>query len=157
MPPFRLRINGTLQEVDADGAMPLLWVLRDRLGLTGPKYGCGRGYCGACMVHLDGAAVPSCAIPLANVGDARVTTIEGLAGDDGLHAVQRAWVEEHVPQCGFCQAGQVMSAAALLARDPDPSDEAVAEAMGANVCRCGTYLRIRRALARAAELMEAER
>lgn len=153
MPRFRLRVNDAAVEVDADERTPLLWILRERMDLTGAKYGCGRGYCGACMVHLDGRAVPSCMIPVSNVGDAMVTTIEGLADGEALHPVQRAWIQERVPQCGYCQAGQVMSAAALLARDPAPTSEEVDDAMGANVCRCGTYVRIRRAVARAAELM----
>jgi aerobic-type carbon monoxide dehydrogenase small subunit (CoxS/CutS family) len=152
---FRIRVNGTPRTVDAPDDMPLLWVLRDRLGLTGPRYGCGRGYCGACVVHLDGRATPSCALPIGVVRDAEITTIEGLGAVE-LHAVQRAWIIERVPQCGYCQAGQVMSAAALLARNPDPDDADVAEAMRGNLCRCGTYGRIRRAIQRAAALLRRE-
>jgi isoquinoline 1-oxidoreductase alpha subunit len=130
--------------------MPLLWVLRDRLGLTGTKYGCGIGACGACTVHLDGAAVFACQISLSEVGGGRVTTIEGLspAGD---HPVQRAWIAGQVPQCGYCQSGQIMRAAALLARNPRPSRKEIVDEMRANLCRCGTYLRIVRAIERAAQ------
>jgi len=156
MPSYRIHVNDAAEEVEAEPETPLLWILRDDLGLTGTRYGCGRGHCGACMVHLDGTPVPSCTIPVSGVGEARVTTIEGLADEGDLHPVQRAWIEERVPQCGYCQAGQVMSAAALLARRPDPSPEEVEEAMAPNVCRCGTYVRIRRAVARAAELSAGE-
>jgi aerobic-type carbon monoxide dehydrogenase small subunit (CoxS/CutS family) len=129
--------------------MPLLWVLRDVLNLTGTKFGCGMGLCGACTVHLDGAAVRSCSITMAAAAGKDVTTIEGLA-PDGSHPLQRAWIAEHVPQCGYCQAGQLMNAAALLARNPSPSDAEVDAAMAGNLCRCGTYLRIRQAIQRAA-------
>jgi aerobic-type carbon monoxide dehydrogenase small subunit (CoxS/CutS family) len=150
MPPFTLTVNGTTRTVDADGEMRLLWVLRDLLGLTGTKFGCGIAQCGACTVHLDGAAVRACTTRLAQVGARAVTTIEGLAPDGG-HALQRAWVAEDVPQCGYCQSGQVMAAAALLARTPRPSDEEIDGAMSGNICRCGTYDRIRRAIHRAAQ------
>jgi aerobic-type carbon monoxide dehydrogenase small subunit (CoxS/CutS family) len=132
--------------------MPLLWALRDTLGLTGTKYGCGIGACGACTVHVDGQATRACLTPLASVDGKSVTTIEGL-GADSLHAVQRAWMDENVPQCGYCQAGQIMNAAALLARVPRPTDEDIDNAMAGNLCRCGTYARIRKAIHTAAGRM----
>ena len=135
--------------VDAPLETPLLWVLRDSLGLTGTKFGCGVGQCGACTVHLDGVATRACMTPLSVTTGRRITTIEGLS-NDGTHAVQRAWVAEDVPQCGYCQAGQIMSAAALLARTPSPTDEQIDNAMRGNLCRCGTYQRIRAAIHRAA-------
>ena len=138
-------INGTSHEIDADDDMPLLWALRDALGLTGTKYGCGIGACGACTVHIDGQATRACLTPLGSVAGKSVTTIEGL-GAEGLHAVQEAWIGENVPQCGYCQAGQIMNAAALLARNPEPTDEDIDDAMAGNICRCGTYLRIRKAI-----------
>jgi isoquinoline 1-oxidoreductase alpha subunit len=145
-----LHVNGVAREVTADPEMPLLWVLRDRLGLTGTKYGCGMMMCGACTVHLDGEAVRSCRLPVAALAGRKVTTIEGLS-PDGNHPVQRAWVVEQVPQCGYCQSGQIMAAAALLAHTPAPSDEQITAAMDGNLCRCGTYLRIRKAIHRAAK------
>ncbi|HVC01268.1 MAG TPA: (2Fe-2S)-binding protein [Steroidobacteraceae bacterium] len=150
----RIEVNGRQFGVDAAPDTPLLWVLRDHLGLPGTKYGCGRALCGACTVHLDEAAVRSCALPLADVAGRRVTTIEGLAGGH-RHAVQTAWIELDVPQCGYCQSGQIMSAAALLRRNPDPSDADIDAAMAGNICRCGTYSRIRRAIHRAAALIRA--
>jgi len=144
-----IHVNGTPRTVEADPAMPLLWVLRDLLNLTGTKYGCGRGLCGACTVHLNGAAVRACQIPLSAVGGASVTTIEGLSPDRS-HPVQRAWLAEQVPQCGYCQSGQIMQAAALLATRPRPSEGEIEAAMAGNICRCGTYPRIRRAIRRAA-------
>ncbi len=150
MAPFTLTVNGASHTVDADGEMRLLWVLRDLLGLTGTKFGCGIAQCGACTVHLDGAAVRACTTRLSQVGTRAVTTIEGLA-PDGTHALQRAWVAEDVPQCGYCQSGQVMAAAALLARTPRPSDDEIDGAMAGNICRCGTYDRIWRAIHRAAQ------
>jgi aerobic-type carbon monoxide dehydrogenase small subunit (CoxS/CutS family) len=138
-------INGTSHDIDADDDMPLLWALRDALGLTGTKYGCGIGACGACTVHIDGQATRACLTPLGSVAGKSVTTIEGL-GAEGLHAVQEAWIGENVPQCGYCQAGQIMNAAALLARNPEPTDEDIDDAMAGNICRCGTYLRIRKAI-----------
>ena len=144
-----LEINGRQQIVDADPEMPLLWVLRDLLNLTGTKYGCGIGLCGACTVHMDGAAIRACQTPLATAADRRIVTIEGL-GSNGLHPVQEAWIAEQVPQCGYCQPGQIMSAAALLARKPHPADADVDQAMAGNVCRCATYFRIRNAIRRAA-------
>ena len=143
-------LNGKRRRVDADPTTPLLWALRDTLGLTGTKFGCGIGQCGACTVHLDGKAVRSCTIPVRALAGKSVTTIEGLSAD-GEHPVQRAWVENSVPQCGYCQSGQVMAAAALLREKPAPSDEEIDRAM-TNICRCGTYDRIRRAVHRAAEL-----
>jgi isoquinoline 1-oxidoreductase subunit alpha len=148
--PTRFTVNGAEQTVDVHPDMPLLWVLRDMLNLTGTKFGCGMGLCGACTVHLDGAAVRSCSTTMAAAAGKDVTTIEGLA-PDGSHPLQRAWVAEHVPQCGYCQAGQLMNAAALLARNPSPSDAEVDAAMAGNLCRCGTYLRIRQAIQRAAK------
>ncbi|MGE0440321.1 MAG: (2Fe-2S)-binding protein [Gemmatimonadales bacterium] len=144
-------INGQPKEIDADPSMPLLWALRDVLGLTGTKFGCGIAQCGACTVHLDGVPVRSCSMPLSAVGTKKVTTIEGLS-PEGSHPVQRAWVELQVPQCGYCQSGQIMSAAALLASKADPSDADIDQAMNGNLCRCGTYQRIRAAIHRAAEL-----
>jgi isoquinoline 1-oxidoreductase alpha subunit len=146
--PIRITVNGTAREVDAPGDVPLLWILREELGLTGTKFGCGVGLCGACTVHLDGRAARACTVTLGSVGSARVTTIEGLAAD-ASHPVQRAWLAEQVPQCGYCQPGMIMAAAALLAEDPSPSDAKVAEAI-TNLCRCGTYPRVRLAIRRAA-------
>ncbi|WP_236605293.1 (2Fe-2S)-binding protein [Sandaracinus amylolyticus] len=144
-----LRVNGEDLEVDAPDDMPLLWVLRDVLALTGTKYGCGIAQCGACTVHLDGEPVRSCATPISAVAGRAVTTIEGLSRDRS-HPVQRAWIAEDVPQCGYCQSGQIMGAAALLSRHPQPDDAAIDEAMRGHLCRCGTYARIRRAIKRAA-------
>lgn len=153
---LRLNINGRSYEVgdDVDPATPLLWVLRDHLGLVGTKYGCGIGQCSACAVHLDGDAVQSCQLPVETVGEREVTTIEGLAESDGtLTPVQQAWIDEDVAQCGYCQAGQIMRATALLASNPSPSDAEIDSGMAANICRCGTYNRIRKAVRRAAERM----
>ena len=147
--PTTLTINGQRRSVDAPADMPLLWALRDVVGLTGTKFGCGIGACGACTVHLDGQPVRSCSLPISAVGTRAVTTIEGLAPDGG-HVLQRAWITEDVPQCGYCQAGQLMSAAALLATTPAPTDADIDRAMNGNLCRCGTYPRIRRAIHRAA-------
>lgn len=144
-----LRVNGADRSVDVEPDTPLLWTLRDLIGLTGTKFGCGIAQCGACTVLLDGEAVRSCVTPVSNVGGREVTTIEGLSSEGG-HAVQRAWIAEDVPQCGYCQAGQILSAAALLAANPDPDDEAIDQAMSGNICRCGAYDRIRRAIHRAA-------
>jgi len=146
---MRLNVNGTEREVDAPEEMPLLWVLRDVLALTGTKFGCGMAQCGACTVHLDGEAVRSCSLPLSAVAGRKVTTIEGLSVD-GSHPVQKAWLEQDVVQCGYCQPGQIMSAAALLAHTPNPSDEEIDVAMAGNICRCGTYQRIREAVRSAA-------
>ena len=146
----KLRVNGSTRAVDADPAMPLLWALRDLIGLTGTKYGCGIGACGACTVHLNGQAVRSCITSIGDVGDQEVTTIEGLS-PDGTHPVQRAWIANNVPQCGYCQAGQIMQAAALLKDTPKPTDQQITDAMSGNICRCGTYQRIRAAIKQAAE------
>ncbi|QUV86016.1 (2Fe-2S)-binding protein [Chloracidobacterium aggregatum] len=154
--PTTVTINGTKQTCDAPPEMPLLWVLRDVLGLTGTKYGCGAGLCGACTVHLDGVAVRSCTLPLSRVEGKRVTTIEGLS-PDGMHPVQQAWKLEDVAQCGYCQPGQVMAAAALLAAKPKPTEEDIANAMAGNLCRCGTYQRIRAAVQRATTLQKGEK
>jgi isoquinoline 1-oxidoreductase subunit alpha len=143
-------LNGTETRVDVDADMPLLWLLRDTLGLTGTKFGCGVALCGACTVHLEGAAVRACVTPVSAVSGRRVTTIEGLSSDSS-HPVQRAWIELEVPQCGYCQSGQIMSAAALLAQTPQPSDAEIDAAMSGNICRCGTYLRIRDAIKLAAQ------
>jgi isoquinoline 1-oxidoreductase alpha subunit len=149
MARLALEINGTTQIVDADPAMPLLWVLRDLLNMTGTKYGCGIGLCGACTVHIDGTATRSCQTPAATAAGKRIVTIEGLA-QDGLHPVQEAWIAEQVPQCGYCQPGQIMSAAALLAQKAQPTDADIDQAMAGNLCRCATYFRIRSAIHRAA-------
>ena len=149
--PFTLNINGKTSSVDVPGDMPLLWVLRDVVNLKGTKFGCGIGQCGACTVQLSGRAVRSCQTPVSMVGNAAVTTIEGLS-PDGSHPLQRAWQELDVPQCGYCQAGQLMSASALLATNPKPTDADIDRAMNGNLCRCGTYLRIRQAIHKAASL-----
>lgn len=146
---MKLDVNGKAHEVDADPEMPLLWVLRDLLGLTGTKYGCGEALCGACTVHLDGDAVRACVTPVRRAAGRKVVTIEGLSAT-GDHPLQKAWVELGVPQCGFCQAGQIMSAAALLAENPKPTDEEIDRSLAGNLCRCGTYLRIRAAVRKAA-------
>ena len=149
---MRLTVDGKDIEIDADPQMPLLWALRDIAGILGPKFGCGIAACGACTVVIDGAPVRSCSLPVGDVHGA-VTTIEGLAGDDGaLHPVQQAWLEEQVAQCGYCQAGQIMSAVALLDEVDEPSDEDIDNAMGGNLCRCGTYPRIRAAIRKAAAI-----
>jgi len=148
---LEISVNGATHQVDVEADTPLLWVLRDTLGLTGTKYGCGAALCGACTVHLDGRAVRSCRTPVSAVGTRAVTTIEGVSAG-GLNAVQRAWIEEDVVQCGYCQTGQVMAATALLAANPDPSDADIDRAMRRNICRCGVYPRIRKAIHRAAEL-----
>ncbi len=151
---IRLTVNDRPAEFDDDPDMPLLWYLRDQLDLTGTKYGCGAGLCGACTVHIDGEARRSCTVPMRSLAGKTVKTIEGL-GADGLHAVQRAWIEHDVPQCGYCQAGQVMATVDLLTRIPDPSDEDI-DRLHTNLCRCGTYTRMRKAIHRAAELMRDE-
>jgi isoquinoline 1-oxidoreductase alpha subunit len=148
-----LKINGETHQVDAEPDTPLLWVLRDNIGLTGTKFGCGIAYCGACSVHVDGVVTRSCQLPISAVGEAEVTTIEGLSGETD-HPVQQAWREEDVPQCGYCQSGQIMAVAALLAENPAPSDQDIDEQL-TNVCRCGTYARIRKAVHRAAEIARA--
>ena len=152
---MKLEINGQAHEVDVPADMPLLWVLRDVVGLTGTKFGCGMMQCGACTVHVDGVPVRSCSTPAAMLQGKQITTIEGLSADAN-HAVQRAWIEADVVQCGYCQSGQVMAAAALLAHNPKPTDADIDAAMSGNICRCGTYQRIRGAVHRAAELLADE-
>jgi isoquinoline 1-oxidoreductase alpha subunit len=146
---MRLKVNGRTHELQVEDDMPLLWVLRDELGISGPKYGCGIAQCGACTVHIDGGAVRSCSIRIGDV-QGEVTTIEGLGTPAALHAVQQAWIEHQVAQCGYCQSGQIMSTAAFLSAHSDPSDQEIDRALSANLCRCGTYPRIRRAVKDAA-------
>jgi|SRR5579864_12423 len=148
MPTITFRVNGTEKNVDVSPETPLLWVLRDALQLTGTKYGCGVGLCGACSVHVNGALTRSCLMQVSQAAGKNITTIEGL-GANSLHPLQKAWIAEDVPQCGYCQSGQIMAAAALLAKTPHPSDSEITEFMSANICRCGTYERIRRAIHRA--------
>jgi isoquinoline 1-oxidoreductase alpha subunit len=150
---IRLTVNGSERELEVDPEMPLLWVLRDVLGLTGTKYGCGQALCGACTVHLDGHVVRSCCTPVRRAEGKAVTTIEGLS-PSGDHPLQRAWIELAVPQCGYCQAGQIMTAAALLAKKPKPSDTEIDQSLAGNLCRCGTYTRIRAAIRKAAGVDE---
>lgn len=150
---IRVRVNGVDKELDVDPEMPLLWALRDVLGLTGTKYGCGQALCGACTIHLDGQVVRACVTPVRRAAGRSVTTIEGLS-PDGSHPLQKAWVEHAVPQCGFCQAGQIMTAAALLAKKPKPTDAEIDQSLGGNLCRCGTYTRIRAAVKKAAGMPE---
>lgn len=150
------RVNDTWREVEIEPGTPLLWTLRDRLNLTGTKYGCGIGACGACTVHLNGKAVRSCQLPTESISGQRVTTIEGLSSTSSLHPVQKAWLDEEVVQCGYCQPGQIMAAAALLAVTPDPTDVEIDRSLRGNICRCGTYGRIRRAVRRAARQMNDE-
>lgn len=149
MPQYSLTVNGLRRSVSVAADTPLLWVIRDNLGLTGTKFGCGMALCGACTVHLDGQPVRSCSTPISAAAGRRVTTIEGLSPDGG-HPLQQAWIEEDVPQCGYCQSGQIMAAAALLAANPHPSDADIDATMSGNLCRCGTYNRVRRAIHRAA-------
>ena len=145
MSKFNLNINGKIRDVDVDPSTPLLWVLRDHLNLVGTKYGCGIAQCGACTIHLNEIAVRSCQLPVSSVGSSSITTIEGLSAD-GDHAVLKAWIEHDVPQCGYCQAGQIMSAASLLKNIPNPTDQEIDSAMSGNICRCGTYTRIKKAI-----------
>lgn len=153
MSQFVLQINGLQHNVEASAEMPLLWALRDLLNMTGTKYGCGMGLCGACTVHVNGEATRSCQLSVGDAAGKKITTIEGLA-QHGFSRVQQAWIAEQVPQCGYCQSGQIMSAAALLAVNPHPTDEQINDAMGGNICRCGTYFRIRKAIHRAAQEMQ---
>lgn len=150
MATYNLTINGKSLQVDADPNTPMLWVLRDHLDLVGTKFGCGIAQCGACTIHLDGNAVRSCQLPVSAVENSEITTIEGLS-EEGDHPVQKAWIEHDVPQCGYCQAGQIMSAAALLKNNPTPSDEDIDNAMNGNICRCGTYTRIKAAVKTASQ------
>jgi isoquinoline 1-oxidoreductase subunit alpha len=149
MPDIILRVNGSDRKAAVSTETPLLWVLRDTLQLTGTKFGCGAGLCGACTVHVDGAAIRSCSTPVSQVVGKNIITIEGLSAN-GLHPVQQAWIAEDVPQCGYCQSGQIMAAAAMLAKNPQPSDDQISQSMSGNLCRCGTYDRIRKAIHRAA-------
>ncbi|MDP2058838.1 MAG: (2Fe-2S)-binding protein [Flavobacteriaceae bacterium] len=148
MATFNLTINGKKQQVDVDPATPMLWVLRDHLNMVGTKFGCGIAACGACTIHLGDMAMRSCQLPVSQVGNMPITTIEGLS-ENGDHPVQKAWLELDVPQCGYCQAGQIMNASALLKANPDPSDEQIEAAMNGNICRCGTYTRIKKAIKKA--------
>jgi aerobic-type carbon monoxide dehydrogenase small subunit (CoxS/CutS family) len=148
--PVTFTLNGVQKTVDVPAEMPLLWVIRDVLGMTGTKFGCGMAQCGACTVHVDGTAVRTCILPVSEIAGKAVTTIEGIGTPEHLHPVQAAWVAERVPQCGYCQSGQIMSACALLAQNPNPSDEDINTAMNGNICRCGSYPRIRKAIHRAA-------
>jgi isoquinoline 1-oxidoreductase alpha subunit len=150
---MKLTVNGAEKEVDAPEEMPLLWTLRDVLGMTGTKFGCGMAQCGACTVHLDGNAIRSCVMPTSACAGHKVTTIEGLADGATLHPVQQAWLEVDVVQCGYCQSGQIMSAAALLSQKADPTDEEIDRALAGNLCRCGTYQRVREAVRRASQLL----
>ena len=152
MAKFTLKINGEQKEVEVAEDTPMLWVLRDHLDLVGTKYGCGMAQCGACTIHLDGNAVRSCMLPVSTVGNKKITTIEGLS-KDGTHPIQKAWLEHDVAQCGYCQAGQIMNAASLLANNANPSDEEISSAMNGNICRCGTYTRIKAAIKTAATKM----
>lgn len=155
MSTYTLNVNGKAQAVDVEADTPLLWALRDTLGLVGTKYGCGLGQCGACTVHLDGVATRACVLSVSSIGDARITTIEGLDAN-ARHPLQVAWQELDVPQCGYCQSGQIMSACALLKQHPKPTDAQIDEAMAGNLCRCATYMRIRKGIHRAAEIASAE-
>jgi isoquinoline 1-oxidoreductase subunit alpha len=147
---FEIKVNGAVKSVDVDGDTPLLWVLRDVLGMTGTKFGCGMALCGACTVHIDGVATRSCITPIDSVGASEITTIEAIGATPAGAKIQNAWIDREVPQCGYCQSGQVMSAAALLASNPHPSDTDIDDAMSGNICRCGTYVRIREAIKQAA-------
>jgi isoquinoline 1-oxidoreductase subunit alpha len=149
--PYDIKVNGVSRTVDVDGDTPLLWVLRDVLGMTGTKFGCGMALCGACTVHVDGVATRSCITPIDSVGSSAITTIEAIGATPAGAKIQKAWVDREVPQCGYCQSGQIMSAAALLASNPRPTDADIDDTMSGNICRCGTYLRIRAAIKQAAQ------
>ncbi|MCF8714253.1 (2Fe-2S)-binding protein [Joostella atrarenae] len=149
MPNYKLNINGKSHSIDVDATTPMLWVLRDHLRFVGTKFGCGIAQCGACTIHIEGVAVRSCQLPVSAVGEQKVTTIEGLS-EKGDHPVQKAWLKHDVPQCGYCQAGQIMSAASLLNNNPNPTDDDIDDAMNGNICRCGTYTRIKAAIKTAA-------
>ncbi|MDC1018295.1 (2Fe-2S)-binding protein [Pseudomonadales bacterium] len=148
---LQLIVNGAAREVDVDPETPLLWVIRENLNLSGTKFGCGAAQCGACTVHINGIPMRSCVTPVIAVNGAEITTIEGIANDDGMHPVQQAWIAEQVPQCGYCQSGQIMSAVALLENSPNPTDDEIDKAMTGNICRCGMYSRIRSAIKRVAD------
>ena len=150
MANFELLINGKTHNIDVDPSTPILWVLRDHLNLVGTKFGCGIGECGACSIHYNGMAVRSCQLPIASVGNGNITTIEGLS-ENGDHPVQKAWIDDDVPQCGYCQSGQIMQAVSLLKSNPNPTDEEIESVMNGNLCRCGTYTRIKKAIKRAVE------
>ena len=150
MANFKLNVNGEIHNIDVDPSTPILWVLRDHLNLVGTKFGCGIAQCGACSIHLNGMAVRSCQLPVASVGNGNITTIEGLS-ENGDHPVQKAWIENDVPQCGYCQSGQIMQAVSLLKSNPNPTDEEIESVMNGNLCRCGTYTRIKKAIKRAVE------
>ena len=152
--PFTLAVNGKARSVDVDGDTPLLWVLRDVLGMTGTKFGCGKALCGACTVHKDGIAIRSCITPVNSIGKSRITTIEAIGSTPTGARIQKAWLDREVVQCGYCQSGQIMSASALLARNPVPTDADIDAAMSGNICRCGTYVRIREAIKQAAQSIE---
>jgi isoquinoline 1-oxidoreductase alpha subunit len=152
MASITLKVNNKAYTIDADPKMPLLWAIRELVGLTGTKYGCGIAQCGACTVHLDGVPVRSCSIPVSSVGKKNVTTIEGLSNDNS-HPIQQAWIKEQVPQCGYCQSGQIMAATALLKKTPNPTDQDIDTAMQGHICRCGTYPRIRKAIKTASQLL----
>lgn len=152
MAEFKLTINGKEHQVDVDPDTPMLWVLRDNVNLVGTKYGCGIGQCGACTIHLDGNAVRSCSLPVSSVKEQKITTIEGLS-ENGTHPIQEAWIAHDVPQCGYCQAGQIMSAVSLLKNNPSPSEDEIAAGMNGNICRCGTYTRIKAAIKTASTKM----
>lgn len=153
---MQIKVNGEVHEVDVEADMPLLWVLRDELDIKGPKYGCGISACGACTVHLDGVAVRSCSVPVGQLDGEEITTIEGLGNPDALHIVQAAWIEHQVAQCGYCQSGQIMAAASFLETNPAPTDDEIDQAMSANLCRCGTYPRIRDAVKSASRKLSEE-
>jgi isoquinoline 1-oxidoreductase alpha subunit len=150
---IEFQLNGKSVQTDIDGSTPLLWVIRDHFGLKGSKFGCGKGLCGACSMHLDGMSVRTCVLPVSAVADRQITTIEGLGQPDALHVLQQVWIDSSVAQCGYCQSGQLMSASALLNTNPAPSDADIDTAMSGNICRCGTYPRIRKAIKQAAEKM----
>ncbi len=150
MATYTLNVNGKNHEVEADEDTPMLWVLRDNLNLVGTKYGCGMAQCGACTIHIDGKATRSCVLPISNIGTQKIKTIEGLS-ENGTHPLQKAWIEHDVPQCGYCQSGQIMNAAAFLAENPKPTDAEIIENMNGNICRCGTYTRIKAAVKTAAK------
>ncbi len=157
MAKFNLTVNSKKYSVDIDADMPLLWAIRDVVGLKGTKFGCGIAQCGACTLHLDGQPIRSCSYPVSAVGNAKITTIEGIGTPEAMHAVQKAWIEEQVPQCGYCQSGQIMSAVALLTSNANPNDTDIDYGMSGNICRCGTYQRIRKAIHKASETMIEEK